>query len=168
MRLLHLVVILGFIFAASQYSKNFEVPVAAAQQRKPASIKELLANLSPKKARGYVFRNSTYTRVELEPGKNQMIIKFFPANSPVKEYVVYGLTTKANDDTTLSGTFTQGSLLYLTYITRPNNDRVYSGWIISPDRTVAAPLAVLERAQEVAGGGWPAELELSGFMSQLQ
>lgn len=169
MRALHLVLLIGAFWFIGQYSKSFEVPVAVAQSisqaRKPASIKELLKNLTANKARGYILQNGTYTKVELEPGQDHMVFRFFLRDNTEKKFLVYNLSSTDKDPSSIVGTFTQGSLLYLTYNQRTNKDRVYSGWIVSPDRSQASPVAVIESVSD--SPNWPSEFDVNPYLQPL-
>lgn len=179
MKLFQLGFILWIFFEIAQYSKNFQVPVAAASQiKKPATIKELLRNLQPHNARGYVLQHGVYTRVELEPGKSTMVVKFYMNNGLTHEYVVYNLKNNNNDPYSIAGNFTQGSLLYLTYNSLETGNRIYSGWIISPDRSAASPVAFIEQinSRGVASSSadssslddWPSEFDVNPYMQPLK
>ncbi len=165
MRLLQLIFLIGAFWFIGQYSKGFEVPVAVAKTRAPASIKELLRKLTPHKTRGYILQKGTYTKVELEPGQNHMIFKFIMRDNSEKKFLVYNLSSTEKDPSSIVGTFAQGSLLYLTHNQRPNGDRVYSGWIVSPDRSQASPVAVIESVSE--SDKWPTEFDVNPYLQPL-
>jgi hypothetical protein len=164
-RLLQLVFVIGVFWFIGQYSKSFGVPVATATVRKPASIKDLLRNLTPNRARGYILQKGVYTKVEIEPGENHMIFNFILRDGSARKFLVYNLESKEKDPGTVAGTFTQGSLLYLTFTQKQNRDRVYSGWIISPDRAQASPLALIEPVVET--NEWPKELDVSPYLQAI-
>lgn len=166
MRLINLFVVIGVFWFIAQQTKSFGVPVATATQRKPASIKELLRNLTPNRARGYILQKGTYTKVELEPGSNYMVFKFILRDNSIRKFLVYGLKSTEKDPSSIAGTFTQGSLLYLTYTSRQNNDRVYSGWILSPDRSEASPVAVIDSTSD--NGAWPSEFDVNPYLQPLK
>lgn len=188
MRLLQLLAIIGAFFALGQYTKPTEVPVAApipVAVAKPQTISDVLQNLKPHPARGYVYSKGHYTRIELEPTKSYFIMKFFAPGQAPKQFVISNISGYSKDPYALAGSFSSGNLLYLRYSLNAAGDRIYSGWIISPDRTSAAPLAVVDGSGSggsavsgVAGSGsagartvasdWPSELDVSKYMTQLK